>query len=95
MITGIAEVLPEDLPDKLPPMCDIKHVIDLTPGASLPDLPHHRMDPIMHIKLKGQVDELLLNVKQQCFVPISIHFFKDKFWSYIVTKDVSQTKNVI
>ena len=49
----------------------------------------------MHIELKARVDELSLNVKQQCIVPISIHFFKDKFWSYIVTKDVSQTKNVI
>ena len=79
MITGSAEVLHEDFPDRLQPMRDIQHVIDLTPGASLPDLPHHRIDPTMHIELKGQVDELSLNVKQQCFVPISIHFFKDKF----------------
>jgi len=95
VITGSAEVLHEDFPDRLQPMRDIQHVIDLTPGASLPDLPHHRIDPTMHIELKARVDELSLNVKQQCIVPISIHFFKDKFWSYIVTKDVSQTKNVI
>jgi len=52
VITGIAEVLYEDFPDKVPPMRDIQYIIDLTSGASLLDLPH-RMDPTMHIKLKG------------------------------------------
>ena len=69
--------------------------MESAPGASLLDLPHHRMDLIMHTELKGQVDELSLNVKQQCIVLISIHFFGNKFWSYIVTKDMSQIKNVI
>ena len=55
VITKIAEVLHEDLPDKLSPTCDIQHAIDLTSGVSLLDLPHYRMDPIMHIELKGQV----------------------------------------
>ena len=49
----------------------------------------------MHIELKGQVDELSLNIRQQCFVPINIHFYKDKFWSYIVTKNVGMIKDVI
>ena len=42
----------------------------------------------MHTELKGQV------VKQQCFVPINIHFYEDKFWSYIMTKGVDQSKDV-
>ena len=49
----------------------------------------------MHTELKGQVDNLSLDVKQQCLIPINIHFYKDKFWSYIVTKSVSQTKNIV
>jgi len=53
--------LSEDLPGKLSLTHVIQHVIDLTPGASLPDLPHHKMDPTMHIELKGQVDKLSLN----------------------------------
>ena len=62
VITGIAGVLHEALPDRLQPMRDIQHVINLTPGASLPDLPHYRIDPIMHIELKRQVDELSLEI---------------------------------
>jgi len=31
------------------------------------------MDPTMYIELKGQVDELSLEIKQQYFVPINIH----------------------
>jgi len=94
VIAGITEVLHEDLPDKLPP-CDIQHAIDLTPGASPPNLPYHRMDPTMHIELKGQVDKLSLEIKQQCFGPINIYFYEDKFWSYIVTKNVGIFKDII
>ena len=48
----------------------------------------------MHIELKWQVDDLSLDIKQQCFVPMNIHFYEDKFWSCIVTKGVGQTKDV-
>ena len=48
----------------------------------------------MHTELKWQVDDLSLDVKQQCLVPINIHSYEDKFWSYIVTKDVGQIKDV-
>ena len=49
----------------------------------------------MYIELKGKVDELSLEIKQQYFVPVNIHFYENKFWSYIMTKGVDQTKDVV
>jgi len=59
-------VFSEYLPDKLPPTRDIQHTIDLILRANLPDLPYPRLDPTKQTELKGQVDELSLEVKQPC-----------------------------
>jgi len=56
VIAEFADVFPEDLTDKVPPMHDIQHDIDLVSGASLFNLPHYRMNPIEHVELKRQVD---------------------------------------
>ena len=70
-------VFSEEPPDKLLLTYDIQHVIELIPGANLPDLPHSRLNPTKQIEL--QVDELSLEVNQSCLVPINIHFYEDKF----------------
>ena len=59
IITKFADVFPNDLPDQLPPMRNIQHTIDLVPGATLPNLPHYRINPMEHTKLQRQVEELL------------------------------------
>jgi hypothetical protein len=40
-------------------MHDIQHAIDFVPGATLPNLPHYRLNPIAHAELQRQVDALL------------------------------------
>jgi len=89
------DVLSKNLSDKLPLTHDIQHAVDLTSGASLPDLVHHTIDPTMHIELKRQVDGLSQEIKQHGIVPSDIHFYEDKFWNYIVTNDVGQIKDFI
>jgi len=52
IITEYVAVFSEDLPNKLPSMRDIRHAIELIPGAYLPDLSHPRLDPTKQTELK-------------------------------------------
>ena len=59
LLKSFKDAFPKDLSDRLPPMRNIQHVIDLVLRATLPNLSYYHLNPTEHVELKRQVEELL------------------------------------
>nr|GEV23466.1 hypothetical protein [Tanacetum cinerariifolium] len=59
LLREFANVIPNDIPPRLPDMRDIQHCIDFIPGSVIPNRPTYRMNPKEFVKLQRQVTELL------------------------------------
>ncbi|XP_020683016.1 uncharacterized protein LOC110100003 [Dendrobium catenatum] len=58
-VSELIEQYRDELPAELPPLRNIQHHIDLSPGASLPNLPHYRLNPKEQAILQELIDDLL------------------------------------
>nr|GEV52703.1 putative reverse transcriptase domain-containing protein [Tanacetum cinerariifolium] len=55
LLEEFSDVFPDELPDALPPLCDIQHHIDLEPGSQFPNMPHDRISLAEHEGLRRQL----------------------------------------
>ena len=83
------DVMPDELPDGLPPLRGIEHQIDFVPGASLPNRAAYRTSPEETKELQKQVQELLEKgyVRESlspCAVPVILVPKKDGSWRMCV-----------
>ncbi|GJT06683.1 reverse transcriptase domain-containing protein [Tanacetum coccineum] len=59
LLKEFADVIPDDIPPRLPAMRDIQHCIDFISGSAIPNRPAYRMNPKEFAELQRQVTELL------------------------------------
>ena len=79
------DIVVEELPNSLPPIRDVRHHIDLIPGASLPNKAAYKMTPQKNREIKNQVQELLdkgllRKSLSSCALPTGLAPKKDGKW---------------
>ncbi|KAG7599415.1 Reverse transcriptase RNA-dependent DNA polymerase [Arabidopsis suecica] len=89
LLQDYKDVFPEDNPKGLPPIRGIEHQIDFVPGASLPNRPAYRTNPVETKELQRQVDELMEkgHIRESmspCAVPVLLVPKKDGSWRMCV-----------
>ncbi|CAL2246690.1 unnamed protein product [Prunus armeniaca] len=64
-----SNIIPDDLPDALPPAREIQHAIDLIPGSQIPNLPYYCLNLSTRAELNRKIQVLLDN----CFIRHSLN----------------------
>ncbi|GJR35555.1 putative reverse transcriptase domain-containing protein [Tanacetum coccineum] len=59
LLREFVDVIPDDIPPRLPDMRDIQHCIDFIPGSAIPNRPAYQMNLKEFAELQRQVTELL------------------------------------
>ncbi|KAG7547992.1 Zinc finger CCHC-type [Arabidopsis suecica] len=89
LLQDYQDVFPDDNPKGLPPIRGIEHQIDFVPGASLPNRPAYRTNPVETKELQKQIDELMEkgHIRESmspCAVPVLLVPKKDGSWRMCV-----------
>ncbi|XP_031284280.1 uncharacterized protein LOC116143002 [Pistacia vera] len=85
LLQEFSDVVPDEIPPRLPPTRDIQYAIDFIPGSVIPNKPAYRMNPKEHEELQRQVKQLLEKglVRESvspCAVPPLLVPKKDGTW---------------
>ena len=88
-LQSFASVFPIELIESLPPDHAIQHFIDFIPGASLPNLPHYRLNLAQGAEIQRQVEDLLRRglIREShspCAVPALLTPKKEGTWRLCV-----------